>query len=70
VSAGDDAGKSPASPHVQFGMSERGIHYVEADLDETWWRDWIGVGIAELEAYLERQSAFLDFLRARDRQRS
>ena len=49
-------------------MSERGLHYVDADLDESWLRDWIGVGLVELEAYLERQAAFAEFLRARSSQ--
>jgi hypothetical protein len=47
-------------------MSERGIHYVEPDLEETWLRDWIAVGLVELEAYLERHAAFVEFLRARE----
>jgi hypothetical protein len=49
-------------------MSERGIHYVEADLDETWLRDWIGVGLLELETYLEKHAAFVEFLRDADPQ--
>ena len=51
-------------------MSERGIHYVEADLDATWLRDWIAVGLLELEAYLGKHAAFVDFLRVRARQPS
>lgn len=46
-------------------MSERGIHYVAADLEESWLRDWIGVGLFELEAYLAKHAAFGEFLRAR-----
>jgi hypothetical protein len=49
------------------GMSERGMHYIEADLDETWERDWIGVGLVELDAYLAKYAAFLEFLCARSR---
>jgi hypothetical protein len=49
-------------------MSERGIHYVEPDLDETWLRDWIGVGLMELEAYLHKHAAFVEFLRDREAQ--
>jgi hypothetical protein len=49
-------------------MSERGIHYVEPDLEETWLRDWIGVGLAEIELYLDKQAAFVEYLRARERQ--
>ena len=46
-------------------MSERGLHYVDADLDESWLRDWIGVGLVELEAYLERHAAFAEYVRVR-----
>lgn len=45
-------------------MSERGLHFVEDDLDETWIEDWAGAGIAEIEDFLERHSAFLRFLEA------
>jgi hypothetical protein len=47
------------------GMSERGIHYIEPDLEETWLRDWIGVGLVELELYLDKQAAFGEYLRSR-----
>jgi hypothetical protein len=47
-------------------MSERGVHYVAQDLEATWLRDWAGVGIVELELYLEKQAAFQAFLAARD----
>ena len=46
-------------------MSERGIHYIESDLEETWLCDWIGVGLVELELYLDKQAAFGEYLRAR-----
>jgi hypothetical protein len=45
-------------------MSERGIHYVAADLETSWTCDWVGVGIVEIEAYLEKQAAFSAFLAA------
>lgn len=45
-------------------MSERGIHYIEPDLDERWLRDWIGVGLVELELYLDKHAAFREYLRA------
>ena len=45
-------------------MSERGLHFVEDDLDETWIEDWVGAGIAEIEDLLEKHSAFLRFLEA------
>jgi hypothetical protein len=47
-------------------MSERGIHYIEADLDDTWVRDWVGVGLIELETYLDKHAAFIEFLRLRE----
>jgi hypothetical protein len=43
-------------------MSDRGFHQIEADLEDSWLEDWAGVGIAELEAYLEKHAAFLSFL--------
>jgi len=33
-------------------MSERGLHYIEDDLSETWIEDWAGAGIAEIEDLL------------------
>jgi hypothetical protein len=44
------------------GMSERGLHYIEDDLSETWLEDWAGAGVAEIEAYLAKHAAFLSFL--------
>jgi hypothetical protein len=43
-------------------MSDRGFHRIEADLEESWLEDWVGVGISELEAYLAKHAAFLSFL--------
>jgi hypothetical protein len=43
-------------------MSERGLHYIEDDLSETWLEDWAGAGVAEIEAYLAKHAAFLSFL--------
>lgn len=51
-------------------MSERGIHYIEPDLEETWLRDWVGVGLVEIEVYLDKHAAFLEYLRARETQAS
>ena len=45
-----------------FVMSERGLHYIEDDLSETWLEDWAGAGVAEIEAYLAKHAAFLSFL--------
>lgn len=50
-----------------IGMSERGLHFVEDDLDETWIEDWAGAGIAEIEDLLEKHTAFLRFLEADER---
>ena len=44
------------------GMSERGLHYIEDDLSDTWLEDWAGAGVAEIEAYLAKHAAFLSFL--------
>ena len=43
-------------------MSDRGFHEIEADLEQSWLEDWVGVGIAELEAYLAKYAAFLTYL--------
>lgn len=43
-------------------MSDRGLHFIEDDLSETWVEDWAGAGVAELEDYLARHAAFLSFL--------
>jgi hypothetical protein len=43
-------------------MSERGLHYIEDDLSESWLEDWAGAGVAEIEAYLAKHAAFLAFL--------
>ena len=47
-------------------MSDFGLHRIEDDLSETWVEDWIGAGVAELEAYLAKYAAFLTFLDAQD----
>jgi hypothetical protein len=47
-------------------MSDRGLHSIEDDLSETWLEDWIGCGVAELEAYLAKHAAFLAFLDSQD----
>jgi hypothetical protein len=43
-------------------MSERGLHYIQDDLSETWLEDWAGAGVGEIEAYLAKYAAFLSFL--------
>jgi hypothetical protein len=43
-------------------MSDHGLHYVEDDLREGWVQEWATAGVAELEDYLAKHGAFLDFL--------
>ena len=43
-------------------MSERGLHVIEDDLQETWVEDWAGVGVTEIEELLAKHAAFLGFL--------
>ena len=40
-------------------MTERGLHYIEDDLTDTWVEDWAGAGIAELEDYLAKRAPSL-----------
>jgi hypothetical protein len=47
-------------------MSERGLHYIEDDLSETWLEDWAGAGVAEIEAYLTKHAEFLTFLESQE----
>jgi hypothetical protein len=49
-----------------FAMSERGLHRIEDDLADTWFEDWAGAGVAEIEDYLAKHLAFLTFLEAQD----
>jgi hypothetical protein len=43
-------------------MNEHGLHYVEDDLREGWVEEWATAGVADLEDYLAKHGAFLDFL--------
>ena len=43
-------------------MSERGLHHIEDDLDETWLEDWAGAGVCEIEEFLAKHAAFQSFL--------
>lgn len=43
-------------------VSERGLHFIEDDLSDTWLEDWAGAGVGEIEAYLGKHAAFLAFL--------
>ncbi len=49
---------------IMHRMQDRGIHFVEDDLAESWVEDWAGVGVRELEALLAKHAAFLGFLEA------
>ncbi len=43
-------------------MNDRGFHFIESDLAETWVEDWAAVGVEELEALLGKHAAFLGYL--------
>jgi len=45
-------------------VSERGFHYIQDDLSESWLEDWAGAGVGEIEAYLAKHAAFNEFLEA------
>jgi hypothetical protein len=47
-------------------MSDRGLHRIEDDLADSWLEDWIGAGLNEIEAYLEKHAAFEDYVASRD----
>ncbi|MDX6513460.1 MAG: hypothetical protein QOE36_2964 [Gaiellaceae bacterium] len=49
-----------------LGMSERGLHYIADDLNETWVEDWAGAGVAEIEHYLAKHAAFVEFLESHE----
>ena len=51
---------------IRHAPMDRGLHHIEDDLSETWVEDWIGAGVAELEAYLAKHAAFLAFLELTD----
>jgi hypothetical protein len=43
-------------------MNERGLHYIEDDLSETWVEDWARAGVVQIEDLLDKHAAFLSFL--------
>ena len=47
-------------------MQERGLHYIEDDLSETWVEDWASAGVAQIEDLLSKHAAFLTFLETSD----
>src|SRR5918999_252478 len=38
------------------GMNDRGFHFIEDDLSESWVEDWAGVGVSELEVLLAKDA--------------
>jgi hypothetical protein len=51
---------------MKLRMTERGLHWIAADLADAWLQDWVGDGLAEIEAYLSKHAAFEDFLQAHE----
>jgi hypothetical protein len=47
-------------------MKERGLHYIEDDLSETWVEDWASAGVTQIEDLLGKHAAFLAFLETSD----
>jgi hypothetical protein len=47
-------------------MNDRGFHFIEDDLSESWVEDWAGVGVSELEVLLAKHAAFLGYLESID----
>ena len=47
-------------------MDERGLHYIEDDLAESWVEDWAVAGVAEIEELLGKHAAFLSYLESND----
>lgn len=43
-------------------VNDRGLHYIEDDLSETWVEDWADAGVAQIEDLLNKHAAFLAFL--------
>ena len=52
----------PAACADHGPVSERGFHYIQDDLSDTWLEDWAGAGVGEMESYLAKHAAFLEFL--------
>jgi hypothetical protein len=47
-------------------MSERGLHFIQDDLSDTWVEDWTAVGLSEIEVLLAKHAAFLGYLETAD----
>jgi hypothetical protein len=43
-------------------VNDRGLHYIEDDLSDTWVEDWADAGVAQIEDLLGKHAAFLSFL--------
>lgn len=52
----------PAAPIPDHCHMDRGFHFIENDLAESWIEDWAGVGVRELESLLAKHAAFLGYL--------
>jgi hypothetical protein len=52
---------SSISPIISC-VNERGLHYIEDDLSETWVEDWARAGVAQIEDLLGKHAAFENFL--------
>ncbi len=55
---------SPPGPEpiIRSEMNDRGFHYIDEDLGESWIEDWAAVGVRELEALLANHAAFRGYL--------
>jgi hypothetical protein len=47
-------------------MSDTGLHYITDELKDSWVEDWVGVGIAQMEALLSKHAAFLNYLETQE----
>ena len=43
-------------------MGDTGLHRVEDELGERWLQGWLEAGLRQLEAYLAKHAAFLNYL--------
>src|SRR5207245_1815853 len=66
--------KLSRTAHSQFpqtsrrcrAMSELGFHRIEDDIADSWLDDWVGAGVAEIEAFLGKHADFLRYLAMRE----
>jgi hypothetical protein len=45
-------------------MDDRVMHCIEDELREGWLEGWLQAGLEQLEAYLAKHAAFIDYLDA------